>query len=80
MQKEIIHRPQFLLVGTTSRTNNTKEMNTATARILPTVQQYFQQGWPIKLLTEKHRALSIVFILITILIWQETILFLLVRK
>ena len=44
MQKFTIHLPEIKLLGITARTSNAAEMNPATAKIGPIMQQYMQNG------------------------------------
>jgi predicted transcriptional regulator YdeE len=44
MKKEIINHSEILLLGITARTNNKSEAESETAKILPTVQQYFHNA------------------------------------
>lgn len=44
MKKAIIELPEMMLIGIRARTNNKQEMDPSTAKISPTVQQYFHNG------------------------------------
>ncbi len=54
MQKEMAVLPVIKLVGITARTNNISEMNQATAKIGATIQKYFSEGLPGKILHRKN--------------------------
>lgn len=53
MQKVIVTLPEIKLVGITTRTNNRLEMNPATAQIGKTVQKYFSEALPLKVIHRK---------------------------
>ncbi|MDI9817985.1 MULTISPECIES: GyrI-like domain-containing protein [unclassified Legionella] len=44
MRREILHLPELTLIGISTRTNNKDETNPEKAKILPTLQYYFQQA------------------------------------
>jgi predicted transcriptional regulator YdeE len=53
MQKTTITLPEIKLVGITTRTNLASEMNLATAKIGATVQKYFHNSLPEKIINRK---------------------------
>lgn len=53
MQKIITKLPEIKLVGITTRTSLAAEMNLTTARIGATVQRYFHENYPEKILQRK---------------------------
>lgn len=54
MQKTTIDLPEIKLVGITARTNLANEINPITAKITPTIQQYFSLGLPEKIAHRKN--------------------------
>ena len=53
MKKEIVTHPEMKLMGISTRTRNAAEFNPETAKILPTVQDYFHNGLYDKLTNRK---------------------------
>lgn len=49
MKKIQTQLPEIKLIGITARTNNANEINPSLAKIMPTVQKYFQGGLPSKI-------------------------------
>lgn len=54
MQRQLITRPEFVLMGISCRTNNRQEMDPATAKIGATIQHYFSQDLASNIVNRKN--------------------------
>lgn len=59
MQKELIHKNEIKLIGLTTRTNNTNEMNPATGKIGGMIGEFFGNQWATKIAHRKNPGVTL---------------------